>query len=79
MPSAAANCRSMTSSNLRMEAPSSYFMKSPPVQYFDDDARTATEQFIATYGQKATGKALKAAAKRPAMKKVAKKTATKKK
>ncbi len=63
-----------------MEAPSSYFMKSPPVQYFDDDARTATEQFIATYGHKASSKKpLKAAAKRPATKKVAKKTATKKK
>ena len=47
-----------------MEAPSSYFMKSPPVQYFDDDARTATEQFIATYGAKATSKTrLKAAAR----------------
>ncbi len=57
-----------------MEAPSSYFMKSPPVQYFDDDARKATEQFIATYGMKqpATSR-LKVAAKRPAAKKVAKK------
>jgi myo-inositol-1-phosphate synthase len=26
---------------------SSYFMKSPPVQYRDDDARTAVEDFIA--------------------------------
>ena len=26
--------------------PSSYFMKSPPVQYRDDDARTAVEEFI---------------------------------
>lgn len=57
-----------------MEAPSSYFMKSPPVQYFDDDARKATDQFIATYGMKqpATSR-LKVAAKRPAAKKVAKK------
>lgn len=57
-----------------MEAPSSYFMKSPPVQYFDDDARKATDQFIATYGMKqpATTR-LKVAAKRPAAKKVAKK------
>ncbi len=63
-----------------MEAPSSYFMKSPPVQYFDDDARKATDQFIATYGHKAAAKTrLKAAAKRPATKKVAKKSATKKK
>jgi len=28
-------------------APSSYFMKSPPVQYHDDDARDAVEKFIA--------------------------------
>ncbi|MBI3361418.1 MAG: inositol-3-phosphate synthase [Chloroflexi bacterium] len=27
-------------------APSSYFMKSPPVQYTDDEARTLTEKFI---------------------------------
>ncbi len=27
-------------------APSSYFMKSPPVQYHDDDARDAVEKFI---------------------------------
>jgi myo-inositol-1-phosphate synthase len=26
---------------------SSYFMKSPPVQYFDDQARQAVEDFIA--------------------------------
>jgi myo-inositol-1-phosphate synthase len=25
---------------------SSYFMKSPPVQYFDDDAREAVQKFI---------------------------------
>jgi myo-inositol-1-phosphate synthase len=28
-------------------APSSYFMKSPPVQYTDDEARRLTEEFIA--------------------------------
>ncbi len=57
-----------------LEAPSSYFMKSPPVQYFDDAAREATEQYIATYGKPHTGKAkLRVAAKRPAVKKVAKK------
>ncbi len=28
-------------------APSSYFMKSPPQQYHDDDARRQLEQFIA--------------------------------
>jgi myo-inositol-1-phosphate synthase len=56
-----------------LEAPSSYFMKSPPVQYYDDAAREATEQFIAMYGKKQVGKAKpKIAAKRPAVKKVAK-------
>jgi myo-inositol-1-phosphate synthase len=30
-----------------LHAPSSYFMKSPPVQYTDDEARRMTEQFIA--------------------------------
>jgi len=29
-----------------IEAPSSYFFKSPPTQYTDDDARRATEEFI---------------------------------
>ena len=29
-----------------MNAPSSYFMKSPPVQYHDDDARRMVEEFI---------------------------------
>ena len=29
-----------------LEGPSSYFMKSPPVQYSDDEARNMTEQFI---------------------------------
>jgi myo-inositol-1-phosphate synthase len=28
-------------------APSSYFMKSPPVQYTDDEARRMVEEFIA--------------------------------
>jgi myo-inositol-1-phosphate synthase len=28
--------------------PSSYFMKSPPVQYPDDQARNKVERFIAT-------------------------------
>jgi myo-inositol-1-phosphate synthase len=35
-----------------LEAPSSYFKKSPPVQYFDDQARNMTEEFIAQYGKK---------------------------
>jgi myo-inositol-1-phosphate synthase len=31
-----------------LESPSSYFMKSPPVQYTDDQARQMVEEFIAT-------------------------------
>ncbi len=30
-----------------LEAPASYFMKSPPIQYTDDEARQMTEDFIA--------------------------------
>jgi myo-inositol-1-phosphate synthase len=30
-----------------LEGPSAYFMKSPPIQYTDDEARRLTEQFIA--------------------------------
>ncbi|MEO6463885.1 MAG: inositol-3-phosphate synthase, partial [Candidatus Eisenbacteria bacterium] len=33
-------------------APSSYFKKSPPVQYPDDQARALVEEFIVKYGQK---------------------------
>ncbi len=64
-----------------LEAPSAYFKKSPPVQYTDDAAREATEQFIATYGTKTAKIKVKAAAKRPAKKvaqAAAKKTAGKK-
>ncbi len=35
-----------------LEAPSSYFKKSPPVQYTDDEARQKTERFILKYGWK---------------------------
>ncbi len=34
-----------------LNAPSSYFMKSPPVQYTDDEARHMTEEFIKTNSQ----------------------------
>ncbi len=47
--------------------PSSYFKKSPPVQYTDDEARKLTEQFITKYGWKQAAKPkrkLKVAAKR---------------
>jgi myo-inositol-1-phosphate synthase len=44
-------------------APSSYFMKSPPQQYTDTEARDLTEKFIARYAKKE--------AKRPVRKKAA--------
>jgi len=53
-------------------APSSYFMKSPAVQYTDAEAREATEEYIARYGHK------KAGAKPTATKLVLKTPATKK-
>jgi myo-inositol-1-phosphate synthase len=37
-----------------LEGPSSYFMKSPPIQYPDSDAHRFTEEFIASYPKKAT-------------------------
>jgi myo-inositol-1-phosphate synthase len=45
-----------------LEAPSSYLMKSPPVQIVDDEAHENTETFIKKYGLKAEKKA-KAAVK----------------
>jgi len=43
--------------NLRgaLVAPSSYFMKSPPKQYTDTEARDLTERFIRRYGNKGRG------------------------
>ncbi|MFQ6002710.1 MAG: inositol-3-phosphate synthase [Candidatus Zixiibacteriota bacterium] len=35
-----------------IDAPSSYFMKSPPRQYTDEQARVLTEEFIQKYGKK---------------------------
>jgi len=35
-----------------MDEPSSYFMKSPPKQYTDEEARILTEQFIKRYAKK---------------------------
>ncbi len=49
--------------------PSSYFKKSPPVQYTDEEARRLTEEFIAKYGWKQTAaadKPMRAAARKPA-------------
>jgi len=36
-------------------APSSYFMKSPPKQYTDTEARALTDRFIRRYGKKGNG------------------------
>jgi myo-inositol-1-phosphate synthase len=49
-----------------MEAPSSYFKKSPPIQFFDDEARNMTEAFIAKYGKKATKRKAKNTSKKKA-------------
>lgn len=43
-----------------LEAPSSYLMKSPPVQIVDSEAHENTERFIAKYGLKAEKKTKKA-------------------
>lgn len=37
-----------------LDAPSSYFMKTPPRQHTDSEARDLTEKFIKKYGQKAS-------------------------
>ncbi|MEW5796913.1 MAG: inositol-3-phosphate synthase [Candidatus Zixiibacteriota bacterium] len=53
--------------------PSAYFKKSPPIQYTDEQARQMTEEFIARYGWKQTGvrQPMKAAARKPEVKKPA--------
>ena len=53
-------------------APSSYFMKTPPKQFTDDEAREMTEEYISADGkssEKTTGKAVAAAETEPAAKK----------
>jgi myo-inositol-1-phosphate synthase len=39
-----------------IEAPSSYFFKSPPVQYYDDQCRKKTEAYITKYSRKTGAK-----------------------
>jgi myo-inositol-1-phosphate synthase len=39
-----------------IKAPAAYFMKSPPVQYTDEEARRMTEEFILKYGWKGDSK-----------------------
>jgi len=55
----------------QLDGPSSYLMKSPQNQRPDDEARHATEEFIAAYARKPLPKAAKPAA-RPAAKPAAK-------
>jgi myo-inositol-1-phosphate synthase len=50
-------------------SPSSYFMKSPPVQYTDAEAHELTEEFIQKYRQKKTAGARKLTLKGQAQKK----------
>ncbi len=47
-------CKLALDNNLSgsLNGPSSYFKKSPPVQYTDDQARQLTEEFITRYGWK---------------------------
>ncbi|MDI6809200.1 MAG: inositol-3-phosphate synthase [Candidatus Eisenbacteria bacterium] len=40
-----------------LKGPSAYFMKSPPVQYTDEEARQMVEDFITKHGRKGMGKA----------------------
>jgi myo-inositol-1-phosphate synthase len=54
----------------QIDGPSSYLMKSPMHQRPDDEAREMTERFIAKHGGKVVPVAPKAAAKKPAVKKV---------
>jgi myo-inositol-1-phosphate synthase len=46
-----------------LEAPSSYLMKSPPVQHPDEEARDTTEEFIRKHARKHARKATPAKAK----------------
>ncbi len=57
--------------------PSSYFKKSPPVQYPDDQARALVEEFIVKYGRKGARGAKPARTPRPRAKTKAKATAAK--
>jgi myo-inositol-1-phosphate synthase len=47
-----------------IEAPSSYFMKSPPKQHTDEEARVLTEEFIRKYGKRASSPKAKKNVKR---------------
>ncbi|MFO8009585.1 MAG: inositol-3-phosphate synthase [Dehalococcoidia bacterium] len=55
-------------------APSAYFMKSPPVQYTDDQAHIITEEFIAGSGEAPDNATRKAGANKTASKRTGKKS-----
>ena len=60
-------CKLALDNNLSgaLNGPSSYFKKSPPVQYTDEEARKLTEEFITRYGwKKSTAKTTTPAIKR---------------
>ncbi len=63
-----------------MEAPSAYFKKSPPIQFFDDKALDMTEEFIRQYGFGGTAKksAKKSGGAKTTRKRTTKKKSTKK-
>jgi myo-inositol-1-phosphate synthase len=62
-----------------LEGPSSYFMKSPPIQHPDDICRNLTEEFIAAAPAKKTATPAKKAAAKPKKKAVRPKKAPAKK
>jgi myo-inositol-1-phosphate synthase len=49
-----------------LEGPSSYFMKSPPVQYSDDEARRLVEEFIEGGKAGGNGEVRRSARRKPA-------------
>lgn len=63
-----------------IEAPSAYFKKSPPIQFFDDKALEMTEEFIRKYGSGGTAKksTKKSAGAKTTRKRTTKKKTTKK-
>jgi myo-inositol-1-phosphate synthase len=59
-----------------LEGPSAYFMKSPPQQYTDNDARRLTEEFIANYGWSVKGESQPPNTGAPALREAEQPTAT---
>ena len=59
-------CRNALDNGLKgaLEGPSAYFMKTPPLQYTDAEARTLTEKFIRKYRRPSSNQAQKARRRR---------------